>query len=419
MVKEKLLNYIENLQSPVASYELAMEYYKQKQYPTAFNYFLRAAELSEDDNKHLAYECLLYCSNCLYFQKDKMNAAMHHLMQAKAIIPSRVEGRYLHARILSEVGEFTKCYEECRTALTVCDYSHPLIENVGYPGQFAFEILLSISGWKIGRRSECREIIRNLHHLYVENESNIPQEQKNQIIKHAMDLKVINSNEFEKGTFHNLKFKFPGYDKLKKNYSHSFQDLIVISLHNGKRNGTYLEIGSCFPYEGNNTALLEESFDWTGVSVEYNEDHVKDFNANRKNKTIHHDARSLDYSGVLSAMNFPTDIDYLQIDCEPSDVSYEVLQKIPFDKYRFAVITFEHDFYQNKNLPYRDWSRSYLIDKGYIPVVNDVAVPYRERTGEHSHEDWWIHPALIDPVVFQKLKVYGEGPNRPEKFLFE
>jgi hypothetical protein len=35
--------------------------------------------------------------------------------------------------------------------------------------------------------------------------------------------------------------------------------------------------------------------------------------------------------------------DYLQLDCDPPSVTYDILTKIPFDEHKFAVITYEHD----------------------------------------------------------------------------
>lgn len=413
MVKEKLLKFVENPDNDISNFELGKSYYDLKQYATAFNYLFRTAELSED--KVLVYRSLLLCGLCLEKQGNRKYATLGLYLNAKALLPMRPEAIYLYARHLNLHNDWLECYAECRTALVLCDYSHKPLEDVEYPGQYAFQILQAKSGWKAGKKPESVEILTHLYKNYIETESNIDPEQKKLIIELSSELKIANpivySNEFHD----KLKHKFPGSELIKKNHSDTYQDLMAISIANGKRNGTYLEIGSCYPYQGNNTALLEEVFDWKGVSVDFNSDFVKEFNSVRKNKTIEYDATKLNYDEVLKSMNFPTDIDYLQLDCEPPKVTYEVLQKIPFDKYRFAFITFEHDFYNDKSAPYRDWSRSLLISKGYVPIVNDIATSWN-RT--YSYEDWWIHPALVDPEIFQKMKVYGEGPNIAEEFLF-
>ena len=405
MVKQKLLEFIEDLQSPITSYNLAKSYYDLKQYPTAFNYFLRAAELSDEDDRDLTYKSLVHCSLCLYYQEGRMNASIHHLSQAISLIPARVEARYLYAKMLLEINENVRCYNECRTALTICDYSKPLIEDIGYPGQFGFEILLSKSGWKLGKREECRAIIKKLHNLYVENNSTIPMEEKQKIEDFANELKVIVPKIYEPSFLSRLKIKFEGAENLEKSFSKNYQDIFTLLVHNGKRGGNYLEVGSSEPYQNNNSALLEKDFDWRGVSVEENFELSMKFNTERKNKTINHDPKTLNIGTVLDSMQFPLDLDYLSLSLNSPEKNLEVLQALPHSKYRFGFITFN---YLDRALPYRDWSRSYLISKGYITIANDV-----------YGEDWWIHPELIDLSIFQKLKVYGEGPNLPEKFLFE
>ena len=61
-----------------------------------------------------------------------------------------------------------------------------------------------------------------------------------------------------------LRFPFEGSGNIVKNHSQAGQDLFVLSVLNGKRNGKYLEIGSRRHYYGNNTWLLESEFelDW-------------------------------------------------------------------------------------------------------------------------------------------------------------
>ena len=414
MVKEKLHKFIVDPEDAINNFELGKSYYEIKHYPSAFNYFLRAAELAED--KVLSYQSLIFCALCVRNQGNRKYATIGFFMQAKALLPMRPEANYLYAKFLLDHSDWAECYSECRTSLILCDYSHEALTDVGYLGMPGFQLLQSISGWRTGKKVECREIAKHLYEGHVLGNSNIDETLKSEIKNHAIELKVIAPSEYTK-TFHEkLKFKFPGSELIEKNHSETHQDLMAISVHNGKRNGTYLEIGSCLPYKGNNTALLEETFEWRGVSVDFDPRFITEFNNARKNKAILHDATTLNYTQVLQSMDFPTDIDYLQLDCDPPNITYDILLKIPFDKYRFGFITYEHDFYNNKNLPYRDWSRSYLIDKGYVPIASDVAVSW-DRT--KSYEDWWIHPELVDPVIFKKLKAYGDGPKTSEEFLFD
>ena len=74
-----------------------------------------------------------------------------------------------------------------------------------------------------------------------------------------------------------LRHNFPGSESIEKNYSQSMQDMFVLSILNGKKNGVYLEIGADLPRIVNNTYLLETEFDWTGVSFEWESDKVAQF----------------------------------------------------------------------------------------------------------------------------------------------
>ena len=76
--------------------------------------------------------------------------------------------------------------------------------------------------------------------------------------------------------FKDLKVKFNGLESIDKNYSESFQDIFVLQCFNGKKNGTYLEIGAGNPISGNNTYLLSDKFGWEGLSIDYGYDDWND-----------------------------------------------------------------------------------------------------------------------------------------------
>ena len=68
-----------------------------------------------------------------------------------------------------------------------------------------------------------------------------------------------------------------------KSNSREHQDFFVLSVLDKKQKGTYVEIGAAAPIDYNNTYLLESSFNWTGVSVEWDPYMVNLFNSVRKN----------------------------------------------------------------------------------------------------------------------------------------
>jgi hypothetical protein len=72
----------------------------------------------------------------------------------------------------------------------------------------------------------------------------------------------------------------------------------------------------------------------------------------------------------------------LTVDLEPPSLTLEVLYKIPFDKFRFSVITFEHDSYRGTEVLVE--SRKIFEKHNYKLVINNV----------NRQEDWWIDNTL-------------------------
>ena len=188
-----------------------------------------------------------------------------------------------------------------------------------------------------------------------------------------------------------IKVPFDGLDTIEKNYSDLHQDIFVLEVLNGKKNGTYLEIGSHDPILISNTYLLETQFNWTGVSLDIDESFVNKFNKVRKNKSYLLNALETDYKNLLTDNNINLVVDYLSCDCEPPNNTFEALKKIQHDQIKFRVITFEHDYYNTKTYQWvREESRKFLLNLGYTLVVTDIA------SMNNPIEDWWVHPALVD-----------------------
>ena len=85
----------------------------------------------------------------------------------------------------------------------------------------------------------------------------------------------------------------------------------------------------------------------------------------------------------------PNIIDYASIDLEPPKLTLDVLDLIPFDKYKFRAITFEHDNYREESRTYniKEKSRKFFTDLGYKLVDVETQNKYWARI--HQAEDWW------------------------------
>ena len=206
--------------------------------------------------------------------------------------------------------------------------------------------------------------------------------------------------------FDSLKYQFPGSENIANNYAQSMQDMFVLSMLDGKKNGVYVEIGADQPRVISNTYLLETEFDWMGVSFEIDPIKVDYFNTIRRNKCICADATEFDYKFLFEERNYPKQIDYLQLDCDPPEVTLACLKKLPLDDYRFSIITFETDLYAGGHAVQKEqWE--ILCSLGYKRIAKNV------NNEGNPYEDWWIDPLIIsedrcvpfmiDDVEFSKI----------------
>jgi len=233
--------------------------------------------------------------------------------------------------------------------------------------------------------------------------------------------------------------------------SQAGQDLFVIAMLQGKRQGTFLEIGAGKLNVGSNTFLLEKEFGFSGTSIDIIDAHslqswqkevnqwwswfyadirdeswptqvdsiddlpshiqkecreVHNYDAHLPakfdwstdrplTKFLNQDATKLDYSFLDPV------IDYLQIDIDPPGNNLLVLEKV-LTKSKFSVVTFEHDFWRSteESNHVREKSRSILAEYGYRMVANDVTIEPHKGSGSDEplfFEDWYAHPDLVEP----------------------
>ena len=202
----------------------------------------------------------------------------------------------------------------------------------------------------------------------------------------------------------------------------ALQDKFVLSVLKQKYNGCFLELGANHPIEISNTYILEKKYGWKGVMIEY-DTQFRDMYTNVRTNSHHvfEDATRIDYATLLSNVNFPENIDLLQIDLEPSNGSTLStlinLDENIMDKYKFATVTFEHDIYMKEPIFHqtREMSRKIFEKRGYIRLFSDVnndghwdseinktrlingeILPTVSYQGVYPFEDWYVHPELVD-----------------------
>lgn len=174
-------------------------------------------------------------------------------------------------------------------------------------------------------------------------------------------------------------------------YSQIGQDKIVLDLLKNKRDGTFLDIGCYLPTEISNTMCLETHFNWSGLALDINCSFADKWETRPRSKFICKDATTVDWVSLLEENEMPSTIDFLSLDLEPPILAFEVLKKLPFDKYKFNVIAFEHDDYRGTNT--KEPSRDYLSGLGYTLVCE------LNGLGVGGQDDIWIHSSLTGEAL--------------------
>ena len=410
-IETLLTQYSNDPENENHNFNLGVWYWNDGHTAPALSYFLRCAERAEDNL--LAYEALLWSHQCYEKQGTRDSTARTLLQHAVNLLPTRPEAYFLLAKFHGKREQWTDAYSISHQGLTFMEKNpEPLKNSGGYMGEFALLYEKAVAGWWWGKSNETRKLLQD-----IKNNYELPEQYEKSVQDLLMTYGVGDIPEdiikYNKTKYDRLRFKFPGSNLIEKNYSQAYQDMFVLTILNGKRNGTYLEIGAQEPFYQNNSALLETEFDWKGTSIEIRQDLCKMFAEQRKNQILCKDATKINYEKLLDEMNVGTDIDYLQVDCEPSKTTFEILTAICFEKYRFAVITYEHDHSVDITSSYRDKSRRFLKSYGYELVVKDVAF-----NDEYTFEDWWVHPDLVNPDIVSQMKSVNTDVTNIVKYFF-
>jgi FkbM family methyltransferase len=203
---------------------------------------------------------------------------------------------------------------------------------------------------------------------------------------------------------------------LEKSKAQWRQDLFALSEMNFKTNGYFVEFGATDGVSLSNTFMLEKHFGWRGLLAEpatcwasslkanrtaqiefdcvwkktgdiltFNEvqknaaySTLEEFSArdmhNRKRKKgKRYEVRTVSLNDMLKRNSAPSEIDYLSIDTEGSE--FDILNAVDFEKYRFSVITCEHNFTASRQKIF-----DLLVSKGYRRKFENVS----------RADDWYV-----------------------------
>jgi FkbM family methyltransferase len=200
-----------------------------------------------------------------------------------------------------------------------------------------------------------------------------------------------------------------------------FQDLLVVFLLKGKRNGFFVEFGATNGRDLSNTFTLEHNLQWKGILAEpakcwhaalrsnrkaaidtrcvwsesgqqlaftetelaelstLNEFVDKDFNKAGRATGTSYPVETVSLTDLLKAHKSPKEIDYMSIDTEGSELP--ILQAFNFDQYDIKIITVEHNFVE----PTRANIHALLTSKGFVRLFDMLS----------KFDDWYVKKSIV------------------------
>jgi len=218
-----------------------------------------------------------------------------------------------------------------------------------------------------------------------------------------IELHVLKDPKFHSSLKDMLKFKFRNVELITQCYSQSWQDFFVLTALDGKKQGTWLELGAGCPDAQTNTYLLETVFNWSGISVDIQSFPYSDYSSIRpKAEYVILDATKIDYTKLLKDM--PATIDYLQVDIDQEWLPIFIKSQ------ESSVITHETDVFTGNNA---EPSRQFYQDHGYLLLVKNVAVRDSDTDCWQPFEDWYVNPRTVSSQIIQCLKDTSDALKPP------
>jgi hypothetical protein len=188
----------------------------------------------------------------------------------------------------------------------------------------------------------------------------------------------------------------------------TYQDLFVDRLLDID-NGYFVDIGAgtgglplYSPGFYSNTYFFE-SRGWNGLAIDYDKNYVDSASGLRKAKCILADLNFVNINSLLQSNHCPEEIDYLSLDVD--DVQLKVFNDFDFEKYKFKILTLEHNLFQSfsecnqehteehktKIVKEHKEYRSKLQDFGYKILLGNVVLD-----GYGPVEDWYVNQEIYE-----------------------
>lgn len=165
-IKECLIEFINNPYNDIINFNLAVAYEEEKQYASAFSYYLRSAEFT--DNNILASESLVRCSLCLNKQEERDQKELYFIKHAITASPNSIEPYYIASLYFSwrsgnipEKRNWLDSYMYANMAINLIENNLECKEKFRIPIDFDVYNLYyqkGYAGMNIGKINEARDI---------------------------------------------------------------------------------------------------------------------------------------------------------------------------------------------------------------------------------------------------------------------
>ena len=337
---------------------------------------------------------------------DKLKEAESSYRKAIEIKPDYAEAHFNLGIILKDLDKLKEAEFSYRKAIEIKPDYAEAHSNLG-------NILKDLDKLKEAEFSYRKAI--ELKPDYAEVHSNL-----GKVLKDLGELKeaeIENQKSIDISFFQNIdsKYREDCLKNISLSKSQFRQDLFALSELKFKKNGFFVEFGSYDGLIGSNSYLLEKSFNWNGILAEpmischkklkesrsviietkcvwkssgqeilfyepysnkqtakiesFSENSHEFYKKGKRYKVI-----TISLLELLDIHNAPTFIDYLSIDTEGSE--YDILNAFDFEKYKFRVITCEHNF-----TPMREKIYELLSKKGYKRKLSNIS----------RVDDWYVY----------------------------
>lgn len=185
-INELTLLYSTDTENPEYNYRLALSFFEKGHTPSAQNFFLRAAELTDDND--LIYRSLLYCAMCLHIQKERPHSVKGFLLHAISISPERPEAWYQYIKFFRENNDWQECLSFSVSCLANCNFNLPLLDWTDYRGKWSFVIFKLVCSYQAGRFEETK---KSVIELVVNHWNDLSEEEKTITKEHMQNLKMV------------------------------------------------------------------------------------------------------------------------------------------------------------------------------------------------------------------------------------